>query len=240
MKLQSDTILITGGSSGIGFEMAKQLIALGNTVIVTGRDQDKLEKAKKQLPKVHIYTSDVSDPESIKKLYEEVIQDFPRLNVLINNAGIMRAIDFNNEEMDGICSEIEINLNGPIRMVQQFLPHLKVQPEAAIMNVSSGLSFITFSKAPVYSTSKSGLHAYTKTLRAHLKDSNVKVFELAPPKTSAPLFERSLSEREKQNRMPTMDIPKVVEIAIKGMRKNTFEILPGLSKMLKFIGRFQL
>lgn len=240
MKLKSDTILITGGSSGIGFGMAKQLIALGNTVIVTGRDMTKLELTKMELPAVHVYQSDVSDPQSIMELYSKVTADFPKLNILINNAGIMRAVDFNDTEYDKICSEIDINLSGPIRMVQQFLSHLKKQPEAAIVNVSSGLSFITFPKAPVYSAAKSGLHAYTKTLRLQLKNTSVKVFELAPPKTSAPLFNRDNPNVEKNNSMPTMDVPKVVTVAIGSIKRDKFEILPGLSKMLKLAGRFQL
>lgn len=239
MKLKSDTILITGGTSGIGREMARQLISLGNTVIVTGRDISKLELTKKALPSVHIYQSDVSDSQAICELYSKLTADFPKLNILINNAGIMRVVNFNDTEYDKICSEIDINLSGPIRMVQQFLPHLKKQPEAAIVNVSSGLAFITFPKAPVYSAAKAGLHAYTKTLRLQLKNTSIKVFELAPPKTSAPLFNRDNPNDEKNN-MPTMEVPKVVTVAIDSIKRNKLEIQPGLSKMLKLVGRFTL
>lgn len=240
MKLETDTILITGGASGIGLEMARQLLVLGNTVIITGRDMAKLELAKKELPPVHIYQSDVSDPQAICELYAKVTADFPNLNIVINNAGIMRAIDFNSAEYDTICSEIDTNLSGPIRMVQQFLPHLKKQPEAAVVNVSSGLAFITFPKAPVYSASKIGIHAYTKALRLQLKGTSVKVFELAPPKTSMPLFGRGGADADKNNNMPTMDVPKVVAVAIGNMRKNKLEIKPGMSKLLKLAGRFTL
>lgn len=240
MKLKSDTILITGGSSGIGLEMAKQLISLGNTVIITGRDISKLELTQKELPAVHIYQSDVSDSQAICELYTKVTADFPKLNILINNAGIMRAVDFNDTEYDKICSEIDINLSGPIRMVQQFLPHLKRQPEAAIVNVSSGLAFINFPKAPVYSAAKAGVHAYTKSLRLQLKNTSIKVFELAPPKTSAPLFNRDNQNVDNNNRIPTMDVPKVVTVAIDSIKRNKLEIQPGLSKMLKLVGRFTL
>ncbi len=240
MNLKSDTILITGGTSGIGLEMAKQLMARGNNVIITGRDISKLEATKKKFPDLHIYQSDVSDPQSICELYSKVTADFPKLNMIINNAGIMRAIDFNNTEYDNICDEIDINLNGPIRMAQQFLHHLKKQPEAAIVNVSSGLAFITFPKAPIYSTSKIGIHAYTKSLRLQLKDTSVKVFELAPPKTSKPLFSRSSPEADHKNNMPTMDVPDVVKVMIDSIMKNKFEILPGMSKLLKLAGRFKL
>ncbi len=100
MNLKSDTILITGGTSGIGLEMAKQLIALGNTVVITGRDISKLKQAKKELPTVHIYQSDVSDSKAICELYSKVTADFPKLDILINNAGIMRAVAFNETEYD--------------------------------------------------------------------------------------------------------------------------------------------
>jgi uncharacterized oxidoreductase len=240
MKLESDTILITGGTSGIGLEMARQLISLGNTVIVTGRDVSKLESAKNGLPSVHVYQSDVSDAAAIRELYSKVTTDFPALNIIINNAGIMRAINFNETEYDKICDEIDINLSGPIRMTQQFLPHLRKQPEAAVVNVSSGLAFITFPKTPIYSASKVGIHAYTKTLRLQLKNTSVKVFELAPPKTSAPLFNRDNPNAKGNNRVPTMDVPDVVAAAIKCIKKNKFEIKPGISKILKLAGRFTL
>ena len=151
----------------------------------------------------------------------------------------MRAIDFNDTEYDKICSEIDINLSGPIRMVQQFLSHLKKQPEAAIVNISSGLAFITFPQAPIYSATKIGIHAYTKSLRLQLKDTNVKVFELAPPKTSKPLFDRD-NPNAGNNRLPTMEVPKVVAVMIDGIKKNKFEIKPGMSKILKLAGRFTL
>ena len=92
MKLKSNTILITGGASGIGYELTKQLTALGNTILITGRDQAKMDRAKAACPKIHTFQSDVSDPEAIATLYEKVTHQFPELNILINNAGIMREI----------------------------------------------------------------------------------------------------------------------------------------------------
>lgn len=117
MKMDSNTILITGGTSGIGFELATQLLQLGNTVIITGRDQSKLDLAKKKLPNVHTFRCDVSDPKAISDLFEKVISQFPELNVLINNAGVMRKLNFHTKEVDleDFSSEIEINLSGSIR-----------------------------------------------------------------------------------------------------------------------------
>src|SRR6202171_873680 len=132
MRLRSNTILITGGAGGIGYELTKQLTALGNTVLITGRDQAKMDRVEEAFPKIHTFQSDVSDPEAIATLYEEVTKQFPELNILINNAGIMRKINLHDEagSLEDITREIEINLSGPIRMGKQFLPHLQQDPSA--------------------------------------------------------------------------------------------------------------
>src|SRR6266853_525602 len=190
MKLRSNTILITGGASGIGYELTKQLTALGNTILITGRDQAKMDRAKAAFPKIHAFRSDVSDPKAIATLYEKVTKQLPELNILINNAGIMREINVHDKvgSLEDITREIEINLSGPIRMVKQFLPHLKTKPKAAIMNVSSGLAFVPLPISPVYCATKAGLHSFTESLRVQLKDTKVKVFELAPPATQTELL----------------------------------------------------
>ena len=134
MKTTGNTILITGGTGGIGFELAAQLLERNNTVIITGRDQARLEAAQKKLPNVHTIQSDVSDPKAISVLFEEATKRFPALNILINNAGIMRKINLQDASisLEDVSREIETNLVGPVRMVKQFLPLLKAQPSAAI------------------------------------------------------------------------------------------------------------
>src|SRR5258705_9429760 len=183
MKLMSNTILITGGASGIGYELTKQLTALGNKILITGRDQAKMDRAKVAFPKIHTFQSDVSDPEAIATLYEEVTKQYPELNILINNAGIMRKINVDDKagSLEDITREIEINLSGPIGIVKQFLPHLKTNSEAAYINVSSSLAFVPLPISPVYSATKAGLHSFTGSLRVQLKNTKVKVFDLAPP-----------------------------------------------------------
>src|SRR5579884_287711 len=156
MELSGNTILITGGSSGIGYEFAAQLLKRGNTIIVTGRDQAKLDEAQRNLTGIHIFQNDVSDPNAISWLFNVVVEKFPGLNILINNAGIMRKInllDYGNG-LEDINREIETNLVGAVRMVKQFLPHLKSQEFAAIVNVSSGLAFVPLPIAPVYCAAK--------------------------------------------------------------------------------------
>ena len=240
MKLTNDTILITGGSSGIGLEMAEQLLALGNTVIVTGRKEEKLNQVKKTYPKLHIYTVDVTEITSIQTLYKQVVTDFPSLNILINNAGMMCAINFQTANSEGITEEVTTNLAGPILMTQVFLPHLLEQKEAAVLNVTSGIAYFAFEKAPIYSASKLGLHSYTQTLRKQLKGTSVKVFELAPPRTTKPMFSGTEEENATVDRVPKMPISEVVEKMIKGIKRNQENIVPGMSKMLKLIGKIQL
>src|SRR5437868_11431359 len=172
MKLTSNTILITGGGSGIGYELTKQLTALGNAILITGRDQAKMDPAKAAVPNIHTFRSDVSDPKAIATLYEQVTKQFPELNILINDAGIMRKINVHDKagSLEDITREIEINLSGPIRMVKQFLPHLKTKSEAAIMNVSSSLAFVPLPISPVYCATKAGLHSFTESLRVRSEE----------------------------------------------------------------------
>src|SRR6202023_1653038 len=141
---------------GIGYELTKQLTALGNTILITGRDQAKMDRAKAAYPTIHTFRSDVSDPEAIATLYEEVTKQFPELNILINNAGIMR----------------EINIHDKAGSLED------ITRESAIMNVSSGLAFVPLPISPVYCATKAGLHSFTESLRVQLRNTKVKVFDL--------------------------------------------------------------
>jgi uncharacterized oxidoreductase len=237
MRISNNTILITGGTSGIGLELATQLLALGNTVIITGRDQAKLDRIKREHPLLHTNQSDVSDPKAIASLYVRVSREYPALNILINNAGVIRKINLQDKGSDlkDISREIETNLIGPVRMVKQFLPLLKAQPSAAIVNVSSGLAFTPFPISPIYCATKAGVHSFTQSLRVQLKNTNVKVFELAPPSSQTPLqngFDPSDTKGS-----PMMDVKKLVRQAIRGFQKDHLEILPGLSKVLRLVSR---
>ena len=237
MRLSGNTILITGATSGIGLELADQLQALGNTVIVTGRDQIKLDSIGKEHPLLRAIQSDVSDPQAIASLYQRVSHQFPGLNVLINNAGIMRKINLQDKDCDlkDIGREIETNLLGPIRMVKQFLPLLKSQPSAAIVNVSSGIAFSPFPISPIYGSTKAGLHSFTQALRVQLKNTKVKVFELAPPGTDTPL--QGAFDAADLKGFPLMNVKRMVTAAIRGLEKDRLEILPGLSKVLRIGSR---
>lgn len=238
MKMSDNTVLITGGTSGIGLALAEQFLQLGNTVIVTGRDQAKLDETKKKFPKIHTLQSDVSDPKAIALLYDKITAEFSDLNVLINNAGFMRKINLHNKDSDlaNLTNEIETNLMGPIRMVKQFLPHLKTKSSAAIVNVSSGLAFVPLPISPVYCATKAGLHSFTQSLRVQLKNTNIKVFELAPPATDTPLLRDDFSQQDLGG-VKTMDVNVLATHAIEGFRKDAWEICPGSSNALKFMSR---
>lgn len=238
MELTHQTILITGGSSGFGFEFASKLLALDNTVIITGRDQSKLDQAKINLPGLNIFKSDVSDPDAIKSLYAAVIEQFPGLNILINNAGVMKTISLHDTsiDLDELTREIEINLTGPIRMIQQFLPHLKKMKTAAILNVSSGLALVPFPVSPVYGATKSGLHSYTRSLRVQLKHTKIRVFELLAPASGTPLNDKFM-DMEGFDPKILMNPSQLIDVAIKGLQQNQLEIYPGMSRILKIMSR---
>jgi uncharacterized oxidoreductase len=236
MKFTGHTVLITGGTSGIGLELAKQLMRRQNTVVVTGRDQSRLQRASAELPGLHVIQSDVSDVGSIQALHQQVIAKFPGLDMLFNNAGEMRTINFNQDhDLSDLTREIEINLCGPMRMAQQFIPHLKTKSQAWIVNVSSGLAFVPFPVSPVYCATKAGLHSFSQSLRKQLAETNINVIELAPPGVDTPLYRNLLADRRGVPK--GMDVVKLGEETIKALESGHVEIRPGLSNVLKLLSR---
>ena len=238
MKLKGSAILITGGTSGIGLEMARQLLAKGAKVIVTGRDAAKLAETKSKLAGIETIQSDVAVPGQIEELLRSIESRFPETNILINNAGIMRKLNLHeSRSLEDVTREIEINLMGPIRMTQAFLPHLKKKSEAAIVNFSSGLAFVPFAISPVYSATKAGLHSYTQALRIQLQGTNGRAIELAPPGTETPLFKGTEFTEADTEGVKAMDVRDLVKAAVQGLESNTLEIRPGLSNALKWMSR---
>ena len=181
MKTSGNTILITGGSSGIGRALAQRLHDLGNDVIVAGRRHEALEETATGRDGIHAMTVDVEDATDLRRFAKAVVERFPALNVLINNAGIMRYEDASAQrDLADAEATVVTNLLGPIRLIDALVDHLSTQPDSAIVNVTSGLAFVPFPKAPTYSATKAALHSYTQALRVQLK-SKVEVIELAPP-----------------------------------------------------------
>jgi len=182
MKLTGNTIFITGGGSGIGRGLAEALHKLGNEVIISGRRLGVLAEVTMANPGTKSIELNVADPESIAAVAKQLVAEHPKLNVLINNAGIMIPDAVQGEVDDDIVTSIvTTNLLGPIRMTSALIDHLKEQPSATVINVTSGLGFIPLAMTATYSATKAALHSYSLSQRYLLKDSNVRVLELAPP-----------------------------------------------------------
>lgn len=236
MKMIHRTVLITGGAGGIGRALSKQLLERGNVVIVTGRDDAKLDDARRALPGLHTINSDASDPAAIAALYDQMREEFPELDMIVNNAGIMRNLALGEDRpLLDLTREIALGTEGPMWMVQQFLGHLRTRPNALIVNVSSGLAFVPFPAAPIYCAAKAALHAYTKCLRVQLAGTGVTVVELAPPGTETPLFRAEFAEEMKSEK--GMDPAVVARRAIAAIEAGKLEIRPGVSNVLAIASR---
>jgi uncharacterized oxidoreductase len=182
MKLTGNTIFVTGGGSGIGRGLAEALHKLGNQVIISGRRKDHLAETTKANPGMKSFELDVEAPASIDTVTKRLIEDYPKLNVLINNAGVMHVDDAAGAVEEALLvSTITTNLMGPIRMTGALIDHLKKQDRAAVINVSSVLGFVPLAMAAVYSSTKAAIHSYTLSMRYQLKSSSVEVLEIAPP-----------------------------------------------------------
>ncbi|KXV32919.1 DltE [Gluconobacter thailandicus] len=181
MKLTGNTILMTGGGSGIGQALAHRLHDAGNTVIVAGRRKDALERAIAGRPNMHALTLDIESAEGITDFSNRLLKAYPALNVVINNAGIMRFEDLTHtHDLTDAEATITTNLLGPIRLINALTDHLVKQQNAVIINVTSGLAFVPLTTTPTYNATKAAIHSYTITLREVLK-GKVEVIELAPP-----------------------------------------------------------
>jgi uncharacterized oxidoreductase len=191
MKTTNNTILITGGGSGSGRGLAGAFHALGNHVIISGRTQKSLDEVTAVNPGMKALTVDVTDPESIQSFAAEVTKAFPKLNVLINNAGVMRneaLLADSEKHLADAEATITTNLLGPIRLTTALLPHLRKQPDATIVNVSSGLAFMPLAMTPTYSATKAAIHSYTQSLRYQLQETKIEVKELIPPYVATTLM----------------------------------------------------
>ena len=184
MKTTGNTVLITGGSAGIGLALAERFIAEGNNVIITGRNEARLQAAAEKLGgNVTAIATDVSNTDEVEALVQKISKDFPNINVVINNAGAASAykLDTEADAFENAQEEIVTNYLSVIRLTEKLLPVLKNQEESAVVNVSSIAAFVPNIYIPTYSASKAALHSYTQSLRLTIADTSVKVFELMPP-----------------------------------------------------------
>jgi uncharacterized oxidoreductase len=227
MKLSNNTIFITGGGSGIGRGLAETLYRLGNDVIISGRRKGHLAETTKANPGMKFVELDVENPGSVDTVTKKLIEDYPELNVLINNAGVMN-IDNAGGAVDEamLVSTITTNLMGPIRMTGALIEHLKKQDRAAVINVSSVLGFVPLAMAAVYSSTKAAVHSYTLSLRYQLKGSSVEVLEIAPPWVQTDLLNSNNEPR-------AMPLAEFISETIKVIGTGAQEVLVERAKLLR-------
>ncbi|CUI59625.1 SDR family oxidoreductase [Achromobacter dolens] len=229
MQMTGNTIFITGGTSGIGRALAEQFHSLGNKVIIAGRRQALLDEVAAAHPGIEGIALDISDAADIDRVAAQLIRDYPTLNVLINNAGIMPFDDPSGRIDDAVSRQIlDTNLLGPIRLTSALIEHLKTQPRATIIHNTSVLAYVPIATNAVYSASKAALHSYALSQRFMLKGTSVSVQEIAPPWVDTDLIKKSGDPRampldafiaETMKGLAT-DAPEVFVEAIRALRDN--------------------
>jgi uncharacterized oxidoreductase len=233
MKLTNRTILITGGSAGIGLAFALKFLELGNRVIITGRRQAVLDDVKAKHPALHTVQSDVADPAQISTLAQTIKRDFPKLDVLVNNAGISRYKNLSVPASDlaDLMTEVNVNVGGVIRMTSAFIDLLKVN-KGTLINVSSALAYVPLPCLPIYCATKAAIHSYTQSLRFQLEDTGVEIIELMPP---AVRTEMTADLPDEGLTLITTD--KLVALSIASLKRGAIEVRPGQAAQLALLRR---
>src|SRR5437879_3733910 len=234
INIRNRTILITGGSAGIGLAFALKFLELGNEVIVTGRRQALLDEVKAKYPKLHTIQSDVADSAQIAALAARVKADFPKLDVLMNNAGIMlhKNLKVPAADLGGLAVEVDVNLGGVIRMTSVFVDILTAN-KGTLINVSSGLAFVPLSSAPIYCATKAAIHSYTQSLRFQLEESGVEVIELMPPAVKTALS----ADLPEGGLVALMTTDELIKQTFAAFRAGKPEIRPGQANLLALMRR---
>ncbi|MDH6260399.1 SDR family NAD(P)-dependent oxidoreductase [Bradyrhizobium sp. BR13661] len=234
MKLTGRTILITGGSAGIGLAFALEFMELGNQVIITGRRQGILDQVKLRYPKLHTIQSDVANPVEISTLAARVRAEFPKLDVLMNNAGIShyKNLKATASDLAGLTTELNVNVGGVIRMTSAFIDILKAN-KGSLINVSSALAFVPLPCIPIYCATKAAIHSYTLSLRFQLQETGVDVIELMPPAVKTDMT-ADLPEGDGIILITTQEL---VKQSFKALKAGSLEIRPGQSSQLALMSR---
>lgn len=224
MELAGHTVLVTGGTSGIGLALAERFLRSGNEVIVCGRREDKLEEIKTKNPSIHTRKCDLSVPAERVSLAQWAVREFPQLDVLVNNAGIQRHIDLSQPEpWRTTHQEIAINFEAQVHLCTLLIPHLASQKRPAIINVTSGLAFVPLTSAPVYSATKAAFHSFTQSLRHQLSKTPIEVIEIAPPAVNTDLGGTGLH-------LHGVPLVEFIDSAIAQLQNGSTEISYGFSE----------
>ena len=239
MNLSGNTILITGGGSGIGLALAKEFLQRDNLVIICGRDAGRLHAAKKKFQSLEIIQCDISNEGSVSAMLEKIEQNYPDLNFLVNNAGIMKMWNIQHETTNTREQKAEIltNFFGTVQLTQSLIPTLLKQSNSFVLNVSSALAYVPMSAAPIYSATKAALHAYSVSIRQQLENTNVKIFELLPASIGTDMaaeLEKSIGMERDQSKMAPEEL---AVLAIKGLKNDKLEMRPGMAATLYAIHR---
>jgi uncharacterized oxidoreductase len=231
MKTSSNTVLITGGATGIGFALAEAFIKAGNEVLICGRRENRLAEAKQKLHQIKTRRCDLSKKEERESFYNWVKDNYPGLNIVVNNAGIQRFIDFKKgtAALFGGDDEIQVNFMALIHLSAFFTPLLLPKKESAIINVSSGLGFIPIAYMPVYCATKAGVHSFSISLRHQLKDTLIKVFEIVPPAVDTELGKGTTGGSEEYRGIPPSE---VANATMEALKKDEYQIVVGEAKGL--------
>lgn len=232
MNISGNTILITGGTSGIGLAFAEEFLKQGNKVIITGRREDRLNEIKGRLPEIVIKVSDVTDATQRIELARWIGQDHPETNILINNAGIQLITDFSEEiDLSRIQSEIETNFTAPVHLSSMFISQLTGKENAAIINITSGLAFVPIAAMAIYCATKAAMHSLTLSLRFQLKETGIKVFEVAPPSVDTELgHDRREDKNQSHGGIP---VSEFIEGAMAAIKRDELEAAIGQAAGLR-------
>ncbi len=216
MQTSGNTILITGGTSGIGLAFAEEFMHRNNQVIICGRRKDRLDEIKERYPAIATRVCDVADAAQRTDLATWVLQHFPAVNVLINNAGVQLLTDLTRPiDLNRVQLEVETNFMAPVHLTSLFSQYLTAQPHAAIINISSGLAFVPLSFMPVYCATKAAIHSLTLSLRHQLRNTPVQVFEIAPPAVDTELgSDRRTDKTQTHGGMPVQEFLQEAMIAL--------------------------
>jgi len=234
LNIDGNTVLITGGATGIGSALADKFAEAGSEVIVCGRRKSRLREAKRKLPAIHVRQCDISVESERQRLLQWTIAHFPHINMLVNNAGIQRQIDFTSPKAAKPTlvknDEVMINLSAPIRLCALFISELMKRQKAAIINVSSGLAFVPIARMPIYCATKAAIHSFTLSLRHQLRGTSVRVFEAVPPTTDTELDATFAGPEEQAYR--GISPREVAEAIAKGIEEDKEEIRIGQAQGL--------
>jgi len=240
MNLSGNTVLITGGSSGIGYALAEAFLKAGSTVVVCARGEQRLTEARCEHPDLHTYVCDVANHQARQNLAAFMAERFPALNILVNNAGVQRDVDLTHGVGDFLAgdNEIRINLEAPIVLSALLIPLLAKNPRPALMNVSSGLGFVPMASMPVYCASKAGMHAFCLALRVQLAGLGIKVVEIVPPMVDTALNPAGRAKRG--GHKAGLGSEEFVAAVMRGLAEDASEIRYGTTAALATASRSEL